>query len=106
MEPDALAAAMTCGQTLDFKYQDVKGELASPGFNGINGSYPFDQHCEYEITLGSKLSFQYQMMLFELEDGPPDCIFDYFEIWKLPPRQTEWEPVLNRNSIQIIYSLV
>ena len=38
------------------------------------------------------------MMLFELEDGPPDCIFDYFEIWKLPPRQTEWEPVLNRET--------
>ena len=66
-----------CGKSYNFRYDDEQDELSSPGFAGRNTSYENNVDCEWIIQTGPKLTFKFQMVVFELESGPPDCEFDY-----------------------------
>ena len=66
-----------CGKSYNFRYDDEQDELSSPGFAGRNTTYENNVDCEWIIQTGPKLVFKFQMVVFELESGPPDCEFDY-----------------------------
>ena len=70
---------------MKFEYEDEKGTIASPGWSGRNGTYPPNQHCETVIELNPRYAIKFQMVAFELENGPPDCQFDYFSMYFMPP---------------------
>ena len=65
------------------------------GWTGKNGSYPANQHCEWLIETNKQYALKFQMIAFELEEGPPDCQFDYFEMHYQPPGMSDWIPYLN-----------
>ena len=66
-----------CGKSYSFRYDDEQDELSSPGFAGRNTSYENNVDCQWTIQTGPKLVFKFQMVVFELESGPPDCEFDF-----------------------------